>query len=45
LLLAQARAGAFRRLKAREAELYGEFLGTEVPITEVRGTENPVTGD
>lgn len=41
LLLAQARAGAHRRLKAREAELFGEFLGMEVPVTEVPVTEVP----
>jgi len=34
LLLGQARAGGYRRLKAHEAELYDEFLVTEIPVTE-----------
>lgn len=35
LLLGQARAGEYRRLKSREAELYDEFLATEIPVTEL----------
>jgi hypothetical protein len=35
LLLGQARADAYRRLKSREAELYDEFLATEIPVTEL----------
>jgi hypothetical protein len=38
LLLGQARAGEYRRLKSREAELYDEFLATEIPVTEITTT-------
>lgn len=32
-LLAQARAEAYRRIRAREAELFDEFLAAEIPVT------------
>ncbi len=39
LLVLEARAGTYRRIKAREAELYDEFLATEIPVTPTRDTD------
>lgn len=38
ILLGQALADRHRRLKSREAEMYGEFLATEIPVTDIPDT-------